>query len=89
MRVTGEHWRSLANDAGLDPERVADVVTSVSEGILEHVDDTLGEHDLPHRASALDEMRRYNERVLRGFSAPTRPSSRDQDATGRGSWPTA
>lgn len=63
LTVGPKDWVESAKDADLDPDRILSIVQEVSEGIQEHLDDTLGkvEH---HRVSrhALDEIRVAAER---------------------------
>ncbi len=58
LTVGPDDWAESAEDAGLDPERVQAIVFEVSEGIQEHLDDTLGRVDHPRvTMHALDEIR--------------------------------
>lgn len=63
--LSGREWAAVAEESGLDHDRVRSIVAAVSGGILEHIDETLG--SVPHRrvaGDALDPIRRSSERHL-------------------------
>lgn len=63
VTVTSSDWIESAAQADLDPDRVLGIVQEVAEGILEHLDDTIGAVDHPVvTAERLDVIRRVNDR---------------------------
>lgn len=65
VRLDTSHWIQLADDTGLDADRVCAIVTETSRGILEHVEAAFGRIDLPTRGTAIAEITQYNERIVR------------------------
>jgi len=67
VRIDTSHWEQLADDTGLDTDRVLAIVAETSRGILEHVDEALGQIKLPTREAAIAEIKQYNERIVAGL----------------------
>lgn len=64
VRLGRSRWTQLAQDSGLDPDRVLKIVTETSEGILRHVDDAFSRIELFTREAAIAQIKRYNERIV-------------------------
>lgn len=65
LTVGPSDWAESAQDAGLDIDRVQAIVTEVSEGIQEHLEDTLGRVDHSRvTKDALDQIRLSADRQI-------------------------
>ena len=67
--VTRENWAASAAEAGLDPDRVLEIVTEVSAGIAESLDCTIGEVPGADQR-AVDDIRRVAERNAQSRVTP-------------------
>ncbi|KIP53560.1 hypothetical protein SD72_02500 [Leucobacter komagatae] len=64
--VRQEHWLVTAREIGLDADHVLAILRATAEGILEHLDATLGEVEHSRvTVERLDSLRRNAERQLR------------------------
>lgn len=64
--VAPDNWVCLSKKANLDPDRVLDIVADVNQGILEHIDDTIGRTELARRNRVeFDRLRFTADRSLR------------------------
>lgn len=63
--VTPDIWRSAARKAGLDPDRVSELLREIAAGIAEHLDETIGATESARRSpEKFDAIRRSAERGL-------------------------